>query len=512
MGLLQINGWHHCRERHPGSAGKPVFFNSVFNDVIIDSCTVEYNYRWTCISISSGKLDGRPGNANYIRNCTAAYSCADGIRMNGVSDSFIEYWVLYKNGAWPNPRGRNLGGLGAWFFDAVNCTIQYCEASWVGAAETDGGAFDIDYWQKNSTVQYCYGHHCAGYGVSVFGADPAYPTENSLVRYNIFAHNGRDRTFAVNGDFFLFTWNGGLLNGVNIHDNYSYWDPVVPAPSLRCDADFTGNHPNLFVGNTVHSAQPRLVTNRSDSLKCDSNRYLTDVTPPRWDSKKGSFDALADWQRATGFDNNSSYEEATRDQRLGMARSPKRSKDRGASNKTVPKWYKSDRRGIRLRESTAEVYLNEADPVPDFRAKTVQGKNIALKDFSGTPFIVSFTVAHSSLQTEDHGAINAQLAYLKSMVRQYGDQGLKIIMIDESGVLKNSPDIRMSVNFTEDHASEAMLWLHDDPTGKLAKAFSVTQAPETFLISRDRTIARRWTGMALPAEIAFVVENELKHN
>ena len=90
---------------------------------------------------------------------------------------------------------RNLGGLGAWFWDAENCTIQYCEASHVQAATTDGGAFDIDYRQTNSTVQYCYGHDCSGYGVSVFGGDSTSPTVNSVVRYNVFANNGRDPKF-----------------------------------------------------------------------------------------------------------------------------------------------------------------------------------------------------------------------------------------------------------------------------------------------------------------------------
>ncbi len=39
--------------------GRPVSFYSTFNDVVIDGCTVRYNYRWTCISISSGKINGK---------------------------------------------------------------------------------------------------------------------------------------------------------------------------------------------------------------------------------------------------------------------------------------------------------------------------------------------------------------------------------------------------------------------------------------------------------------------
>ncbi|HEY6975919.1 MAG TPA: right-handed parallel beta-helix repeat-containing protein, partial [Chitinophagaceae bacterium] len=292
-----------------GTDGMPAFYgSSVFNDVVINNCTVRYNYRWTCISITSGKANDARGNANYIRNCTAEYSSADGIRMNGVQNSFIEYCVMYRNGAWPNYPGKNLGGLGAWFFDAENCTIQFCEASDVRGRTSDAGAFDIDFWQKNSTVQYCYGHDCAGYGVSVFGADSSFPTENATVRYNILSNNGRDSSFAWQGDFFVFTWNGGLLNGVKIYNNTSYWNAAVDTPDVRIDADFTGINQNIFTNNIIYSKRKHLVYLKSDTMRCDNNIYwLADNTISVWQRKDKTYYSLAEWQQNTKQETHSQY-------------------------------------------------------------------------------------------------------------------------------------------------------------------------------------------------------------
>ena len=285
-----------------------ILANTVFNDVIIDGCTARYIQQWTCMSISSGHHVNVKGNANYIRNSTTEYSVADGIRMNGVQNSFIESCTMYKNGAWPNP-ASNWGGLGAWFFDADNCTIQFCEASYIDNPQTDGGAFDIDYWQTNSTVQYCYGHDCHSYGVSVFGADPARPTVNSTIRYNIFSNNGRDTGFTNEGDFFLLTWDGGLLDGVKIYNNTSYWNPVLDGPAVSAGADFTGKNPNLFVNNIIYSDSSSLVYKSNGSLTCDYNLYWSATGKPNWQLKRNKYYSLTDWQNATGDDKHSLYQD-----------------------------------------------------------------------------------------------------------------------------------------------------------------------------------------------------------
>jgi hypothetical protein len=377
-GIIVVNGTFD-------SAGKPAFYNSVFNDVIIDDCIVRYNHRWTCISISSGKINGKSGNANYIRNCVAEYSAADGIRMNGVRNSFIEYCVMYRNGAWPKFQGKNLGGLGAWFFDAENCTIQFCEAGFVRGASTDAGAFDIDYWQKNSTVQYCYGHDCAGYGVSVFGADSSFPTENSIVRYNIFSNNGKDSSFAFEGDFFVFTWNGGLLNGVNIHHNLSSWDPVLNVASLKFDADFTGNNPNIFKNNIIHSRNSLLDSMKNTSLQCDSNIYWVMNGKPVWQIAKDKYYSLSDLQKATGQDLHSNYAQF---------------------RETIPSWHKYPLPSNSFRKNQTGNIIQIGKKAPEFSAYTAGNQKISLSDYRQNLVLLSFINTSNSLETDN---ISSQL-------------------------------------------------------------------------------------------------------
>jgi len=466
-GIIVVNGTFD-------EEGKPVFFNSVINDVRIHDCMVRYNLRWTCISISSGKLNDTRGNANIISNCIAEFSAADGIRMNGVQNSRIEFCTMFRNGAWPKSEGDNLGGLGAWFFDALNCTIQYCEASYVGANETDGGAFDIDYLQKNSTVQYCYGHHCAGYGVSVFGADPQFPTENSVIRYNVFAHNGQDTSFAFQGDFFVFTWNGGLLDGVNIHNNISCWNPASTGPVLNFNADFTGNRSNSFTGNRIFSKQSWLVFCKNDSLRSDSNSFrllnTNTVEPekPVWDLRKQKYSSLNDWQKASRQDVHSSYGET------GY-------KDFGFIG--------------------GETVRQKVDP------KVI----LNLDKMESGLVLVTYMGPYNSSWNNGVDTVLAQLAYIRSMKRQYEERRLKVFVILESSPENNLISDEVA-NFINDHELTGIV-INNDNSMKPAKNPGPDIYPSTILISEDGYLIRKWQSIVLPAQLAFAIESEIdKHS
>lgn len=483
-GIIVVNGTLDVNKE-----GKPVFYNSSFNDVVINNCTVRYNHRWTSISISSGKPDGLGGNNNYIRNCTAEYSAADGIRMNGVRNSFIEYSVMYRNGAWPVFPGKNLGGLGAWFFDADNCAIQYCEAGYVQAATTDGGAFDIDYWQTNSTIQYSYGHHCAGYGVSVFGADATRPTVNSVVRYNILKDNGRDSAFAYQGDFYVFTWNGGLLNGVNIHDNISFWNPASNAHSLKFNADFTGSNPNTFTRNTIYSQHPWLAFFKTDSLKADSNTYWVSNDQPVWELRKNQYTSLKDWQKQSGLDTYSRYDAAAVE---------------------FPVWHKP---GIQssLKLNKIKGSLKKDSKAPLITTSAFDKGPINLRDLKGNPVLLSFITLSDKLGQNDKVAMEAQLTFIKSMRRQYEGQGLKIILVEASKSQKGNalPNEQLQ-NFVNDNELGNILFVADKAGTELASAYKIGILPTSFLIDRDGIITQKWENLVLPAALAFAIEDELK--
>lgn len=476
-GIVVENGSFNRKGEHKS------WLSTFFNEVSIENCVVRYNRRWTCLSITSGYSRERRGDSNFIRNCITEYSVADGIRMNGVQNSRMEYCFMYKNGAWPKEEGRNLGGLGAWFFNATNCTIQYCEAANVRTTSTDGGAFDIDYWQENSTVQYCYGHHCAGYGVSVFGADPNWPTVNSTVRYNILANNGRDPKFLYEGDFFIFTWLGGLLDGVNIHDNLSIWNPSGTSAAIQYKAQFTGNRPNTFTNNTIVSAIPQLGNFCNDSLKSNHNVFGVSSSEAGrdslWTLNDKKYASLSEWQTASGLDTESKFEN---------------------TNIGIPAWYRLERAEVNISNDLTGKNL------PSFSVKTGSEKKTGASKLKGNPVLLAFV--NLAEEADKEAGSRSQLVFLKSMLRQYEAQGLKVLVADMRHPVEKE-DNDFYTNFRSDNPEGFELI----PVGKskpLAQKMGVENAPATFLISANGSIVKQWGKLALPAQLAFAIEDELK--
>jgi peroxiredoxin len=512
---------------------KPLFYNSLINDAIIDGCTIRYIKRWTCISISSGIMNATKGNANYIRNCTVEYSVADGIRMNGVQNSFIESSTMYKNGAWPKSPNPDWGGLGAWFFESDNCTIQFCEASYIDNWHNDGGAFDIDYYQKNSTIQYCYGHDCHGYGASVFGADASFPTENSIVRYNIFSNNARDSAYTYQGDIYVFTWNGGLLNGVKVYNNTSYWNPASDAAAFMCDADFTGTNPNIFKNNIIYSDHPQLAYLKNDSMQCDNNIYwVTNKGTAEWKQKDKKYYALSDWQNITGQDMHSKYTDP-------MLNNPTYHGNRIPTTQfnlkpgspainagvDINDMGTRDFSGNPIPDKSGEYDIGAFELVsntnnkksktkigskaPGFELATINNKKTKLNEFLGNTVLLSFISVHNSPEAGKAQAIRSQLAFIKSMKKQYGENGLKIILIDESSHINADSRDEMLINFIEDHELNDVVFLRDNKKENAAGKYGTIKFPTTFLISKDGSIKQKWGNVTLSSELAMAIENDL---
>jgi peroxiredoxin len=520
-GIVIINGYFDKEEKF-------VSVNSIFNKVVIDGCTVRYIKRWNCITITSGKINNVKGDASLIRNCTVEYSIADGLRMNGVKNSLIEYCTMYKNGAWPNDPGYNLGGLGAWFWDADSCTIQFCEASYINNPRGDGGAFDIDYWQTNSTVQYCYGHDCHGYGVSVYAA--AFPTVNSVARYNIFANNGRDTGYAYQGDYFLYTWNEGTLNGVKIYNNTSYWNPEVAAAALKQDAHFSGNNENIFKNNIIYSDHPWLVSLRSDTLKLDNNIYwVANGEQPLWSMRSEKYHSLSNWQGATGQDLHSKYADpmlhapAYHGKKIPTTQfSPKPGSPAINAGVDAGGMGKRDFTGNQIpgrdgKYTIGAVKFNGSyqpknhknkigalsqvgAPAPDFELYTIKKEKIKPGDYKGSLVLLSFINTQNATE-----AIRSQLVFIKSMKRQYSDKGLKIVLIDESYRSANVPE-DAAINFMSDNEISDIPLVRDNNSKKIAEKYGITILPTTFLISKEGTINQRWENTALSAQLALAIE------
>ena len=112
----------------------------------------------------------------------------------------------------------------------------------------------------------------------------------------------------VHGDFFIYTWDRGSLDGVKIYNNTSYWNPVIDTPAVRIDADFTGNLPNIFTNNIVYAQKKKLAFLKNDTMQCDNNIYwMAGDGAPEWKRKDKKYHSLAEWQQNTGHEKNSKY-------------------------------------------------------------------------------------------------------------------------------------------------------------------------------------------------------------
>jgi hypothetical protein len=169
-----------------------------------------------------------------------------------------------------------------WEWRCTDCQIAYNEGYFSDSPGVDGGVFDIDYGDDNNLVEHNFAHDSQGYCVSVFGAEGSNgDSTNNVIRQNTCIHNGRSpRLSKRQGAIFLYTWNGGKLNGVQIIDNTVIWDPTVRVPAFQSTAEFTGDLPNRFGDNTLISL-PRSFVSSKSAIQFSGNHYCApDVAPP----------------------------------------------------------------------------------------------------------------------------------------------------------------------------------------------------------------------------------------
>jgi Right handed beta helix region len=204
---------------------------STFNNVLIDGVQAYNTTLWSGIMVYGTYLTGdhrwqataqnvsnRSTNI-VIRNSIAHDTYGDGIVVYLGSGVLMERNLVYRSGMQPNQTIGTPNALWSWASNDV--VVQDNEAYDNHSPGVDGGGFDIDYWSANTTVQYNYAHDNQGYGIGVFGAESA-ATNNSIVRYNVFANNGTKNFGDGAEEIYFATWDRGTLNGVQIYNNTIY--------------------------------------------------------------------------------------------------------------------------------------------------------------------------------------------------------------------------------------------------------------------------------------------------
>ena len=83
----------------------------------------------------------------------------------------------------------------------------------------------------------------------------------------------------------------------------------------------------------------------------------------------------------------------------------------------------------------------------------------------------------------------SQLAFIRSMVKQYGEYGLNIILVDESGHKKRTHD-ETRINFIYDNDLIHISLIRDDITKNIAGKYGVKNIPTTLLVSKKGVVSK----------------------
>jgi hypothetical protein len=290
--------------------------DTAFSNVLIDGVNAYNTQQWSGIIVGGDNFEnlGYSGSVAStgvtIRNSAVSNTYGDGIVVFHAKNALIETSVAHDVGKIPTGAIGTPNGIWTWWCDT--CTVQSNEAYNVASPGVDGGAFDIDYWNVNNTVQYNYGHDNQGYCVAVFGAGGR-ATTGSIVRYNICANNGRlagnsVQTGSKQGDFYTATWNGGSIDGVQVYNNTFYWNPGSNEPALvNRGATLSGNGTRAFMNNIVVSTVDKLVWS-DNNLSLNNNLYFyTNGSSPWWGYNGGWWNSLSAYQSSSGQDGAGRY-------------------------------------------------------------------------------------------------------------------------------------------------------------------------------------------------------------
>ncbi len=476
---------------------------SRFQDVVINGVTAYNTNQWAGIEVNGGvdwPIDyDNPALAENVtvRNSTVYNVYGDGIVLWGVKNGLIEYSVAYDTGQQPAP--KTVGTPSSiWTWSCIDCVVQYNESYNAASPEIDGGCYDIDWGTRNNTYQYNYGHDCDGYCISVFGAEGV-TTENAIARYNVCSNNGQRKDLASRqGDIFLSTWNYGLLDGVLIYNNTFNWSPAGKYPALVNKAEFAGERPNLFANNIIVSKVPWLIDGGA-KLAFDHNLYwLTGEGTPFFSFKENYYSGFDEYQRLSGYDAH------------GLFADPKLNQPeyheigRSASAFTLQAGSPAIDAGLSLEEMGAMDFFGNAIPygsAVDIGAyEWSPAKNSAnlpvrlIASLKELPISLESGLLLVSLVDLQDQASRSQSVFLRSMARQYAESGLRVILVDVSGLSAGQ------------RAEVATRWhLGEIPLLGTNGSFPT---PTTLLFNAGHLLSR-WDGLVLPFELAGQIQTTI---
>lgn len=282
-----------------------------FDDVLVDGVSAYNTNLWYGIHVGFNLWYSFPTNPPLtknvvIRNSTVHHVFGDGITAAQSQHVLLEKNVVYETGL--APAGISYTPNGIWSWQSDDTTIQYNEGYSTHSYAWDGGVFDVDWGSTNTTIQYNYAHDADGYCVAIMGAHHV-TTSNSIVRFNICSNNGRNGSQAPQqGDIFITTFDGGALDGIQIYNNTSYWNPAVDAPWLRGrNVNVTGSQPRFSMNNIVKSTVPTML-DLDAFISMDRDLYwLQGPGQPNWRYGNVVSHNMDEFRTNTGCDWNGQF-------------------------------------------------------------------------------------------------------------------------------------------------------------------------------------------------------------
>jgi hypothetical protein len=177
---------------------------------------------WAGIAVTGKGYKIQPTRSTNVtvRNSVVHDTYGDGIIVFSSNNVLMEHNVAYNTGNIPTDTIGTPNAI--WTWDCGNCVVQFNEAYANHSPSWDGGAYDVDYYSSDTTVQYNYGHDNDSYCIAIFATDGT--VSNSTIRYNICANNAREATLATdrNAEFYVAVWSGGKIDGSRVYNNTFY--------------------------------------------------------------------------------------------------------------------------------------------------------------------------------------------------------------------------------------------------------------------------------------------------
>jgi len=151
--------------------------------------------------------------------------------------------------------------------------------------------------------------------------------------------------------------------------------------------------------------------------------------------------------------------------------------------------------GLTTQRLQAGITPKPDTVAPDFHLTTYSGQPIELKSYRGKVVVVNFWASWCVPCRDEQPA-------LETLWQRYQDRGVVFLGID----IQDTPHDGLAFI----HQFGASYPMAPDPTGAVSINYGVVGVPETYVVSRQGTIARKLVGPVDPSQLTVPLEELLQ--